>query len=122
MPGTGQVYKLGRNQVFEFPGILNVNVRSVEFQVETGNEAEVTTRGSGVDQEFVPVHRNTTITVNALHHTTSQGATGMASIYPLAGTTGLNHTGTYYVNSVGDPQQIEGVIVHPISLRRHPGI
>lgn len=121
MPGTGRVFKLGRNQVFAFPGILNDNIKSVEFQVETANEADATTRGSGEDQEFIPIHRNTTITVNTTHHTVSQGSTGLAQIYPLAGTTGLNHTGIYYINSVGDPQNLEGIIVHPISLRRHPG-
>jgi hypothetical protein len=120
MPGTGRVYKLGRNQVFEFPGILNVNIKSVEFSVETGNEAEVTTRGSGADQEFIPVHRNTTMTVNVTHHTTVHGATGLAQIYPLAGTTGTNHTGIYYVNNIGEPQNLEGEIVHAIQFRRYP--
>ena len=120
MPGTGRVYKLGRNNVFSFPGILNDNIKSVEFQVETANEADVTTRGSGADQEFMPIHRNTTMTVNVAHHAVVQGATGIAAIYPMAGTTGTSHTGVYYVNNVGEPQNLEGQIIHAIQFRRHP--
>ena len=121
MATTGQVYKLGKDQVFVFTGINNIDVRSVEFNIETANEANGTTRGSGTIQEFIPVHQNFSITVNTLHHSTAWGNTGICQIYPKTGFTGTNHTGVYYVNSIGEPQQLEGEIVHPITLRRFPG-
>lgn len=121
MATTGQVYKLGKDQVFVFPGVANIDIRSVEFNIETANEANATTRGSGNIQEFIPVHQNFSITVNALHHSTAWGNTGLCQIYPKTGFTGTNHTGVYYVNGIGEPQQLEGEIVHPITLRRFPG-
>lgn len=121
MASTGRVWRLGKDQEFSFPGISNVDIKSVEINVETANEADVTTRGSGDDVEYVPIHRNTTITVNVLNHSTYWKATGVAQINPKAGTTGMFHTGVYYVNSIGDPQNLEGEIVSPIQLRRHPG-
>ena len=121
MATTGQVFKLGKDQTFTFPGIANIDVRSVEFNIETVNEASAATRGSGDDYEYIPVHRTTTITVNALHHTTAWKATGLCTIAPKTGFTGTNHTGIYYVNGIGEPQQLEGEIVHPITLRRFPG-
>jgi len=38
------------------------------------------------------------------------------------GVTGSLATGLYYVNNIGEPQEIDGAIETTISLRRHAGV
>jgi hypothetical protein len=115
-------YKLGKDQQFSFGTggslIANKDVKSVTFTRETAAEAEVTTRGSETIQEFVPVRWNTSFEVVVLDHACAIHSQGVVSI---AGATGAAATGLYYVNNIGEPQEIDGAIETTISLRRHAG-
>lgn len=115
------VYKLGKNQVFACSGLANADIQEVTITEETGNEAEVTTRGSGNDQEFVPIHRNTVFEVQTLHHAMAQHSFAAVSIYPATGFTGTVKTGVYYVNSISEPQPVGDKIVHTIRFHRTVG-
>jgi hypothetical protein len=111
-------YKLGKDQLFTFGSfIANKDVKSVTFTRETAAEAEVTTRGSETIQEFVPVRWNSAFEVVVLDHTCAIHSTGVLSV----GVTGSLATGLYYVNNIGEPQEIDGAIETTISLRRHAG-
>jgi hypothetical protein len=113
-------YHLGKDQTFSFgTSILNKDVRSVTFTQETSAEAEVTTRGSGDIQEFVPVRKNTTVEVVVLDHACALHQHDTVTISDPSGST--SRTGTYYVNQIGEPQEIDGVIETTISLRKYPG-
>jgi hypothetical protein len=117
---SGQSYRLGKNNSFTFgSSIANVDIQNVTVTVETSAEAEVTSRGSGDIQEFLPVRKNTVYEVTAWHHTCVMHATGLVTIAPLAGTTGMVATGIYYVNNIGEPQEIDGAIVNTITLRKY---
>lgn len=116
MPAVTHEYHLGKNQTFTFgTAILNKDVKSVTITRETAAEGEVTTRGSDDEQEFVPIRKNTTIEVVVLDHscTHHQNAT-----VTMSGSSG-SYTGTFYVNNIGEPQEIDGVIETTISLRRY---
>lgn len=122
MPPVAHTYKLGKDQQFSFgTSIANKDVRSVTITNETSAEAEVTTRGSDNINEFVPVRKNTAFEVVVLDHTTTMHATGVVTILPATGVTGTTITGVYYVNNIGEPQEIDGVVETTISLRKYPG-
>lgn len=112
-------YRLGKDQTFTFSTtIVNKDVKTVTVTRETSAEAEVTTRGSDNVQEFVPVRQNTTIEVVVLDHTTVLHGTGVATVTgPGGGSTGL-----YYVNSISEPQEIDGVVEYTIALKRFVGV
>ena len=116
-------YYLGKNGTFTFSGgIANANVKSVTVNRETAAEADVTTRGSGNEQEFAFVRKNTTIDVTVLNHTISDiGATGSVTCQlsptgPLAISTGI-----YQVMSISEPQELDGAVEWTINLRKTPG-
>jgi hypothetical protein len=120
MAVVSHAYHLGKDQTFSFgTAIANKDVKSVTFTQETSAEAEVTTRGSDNIQEFVPVRKNTTIEVVVLDHQCSMHQHDTVTVSdPSSQTT---RTGTYYVNQIGEPQEIDGVIETTISLRKYPG-
>lgn len=119
--GVSHTYRLGKDQSFTFSaGIANKDVRGVTINRETANEAEVTTRGSGNEQEFVPVHMNTSFEVVVLDHACAMFGTGVVTIAPVAGT-GTTITGIYYVNNISEPQENGREIEYTISLRRTVG-
>lgn len=116
MPPVTHEYHLGKDQTFNFGTmIVNKDVKSVTITRETSAEGEVTTRGSADEQEFVPIRKNTTIEVVVLDHSCTHHANGTVTI---AGSSG-GYTGTFYVNNIGEPQEIDGVIETTISLRRY---
>ena len=122
MPPVSHSYRLGKNQTFTFASsIVNKDVKSVTITTETSAEGEVTTRGSDNIQEFVPIRQNTTYEVVVLDHTCTMHSTGIVTIAPNTGTTGTASTGVYYVNNIGEPQEIDGVIEMTISLKKFPG-
>ena len=117
-------FKLGKNQTFTAVGqtsgktLLNADVRDVTVNVETANEANLTTRGSGDDQEFCFVHRNTSFDVVTLFHELAHGETVLVTIAPKTGFTGRLMTGMYYVNADSEPQNVDGAIEHTLTFRR----
>jgi hypothetical protein len=120
--GVAHSYRLGKDQSFTFSGgIANKDVRTLTITRETGDEAEVTTRGSGNEQEFVPVHLNTTFEVVVLDHSCVMHGTGVVTVAPATGGTGTTITGVYYVNNVSEPQENGKEIEYTISLRRTVG-
>jgi hypothetical protein len=122
MPPVAHSYRLGKNQTFTFGSMIaNKDVRNVTINNETSAEAEVTTRGSDDIQEFVPVRRNTALEVTVLDHTCVMHGTGVVTIAPATGSTGTSATGVYYVNSISEPQEIDGAIETTISLRKYVG-
>ena len=119
MPST-QSYKLGRNQSFTFGStITNANVQNVNITFETAAEAEVTSRGSGDIQEFLPVRKNTSFEVTCWDHTATLHSTGVVTIGPITGTTGTAVTGVYYVNNISEPQEIDGAITWTVQLKKY---
>ncbi len=119
MPVTAHSYQLGKDCSFSFASsIANKDVKSVTVTRETSAEAEVTTRGSGNEQEFVPVRQNITLEVVCLDHSALMHATGVATISPA---TGSAITGPFYVNNISIPQEIDGVVEYTITLKRHAG-
>lgn len=122
MPPVAHSYRLGKNQTFSYASsIANKDVKSVTITHETSAEGEVTTRGSDDIQEFVPIRRNMSFEVVVLDHSCTMHSTGVVTIAPATGTTGTSVTGVYYVNNIGEPQEIDGVIETTISLRKAPG-
>lgn len=119
MPST-QSYKLGRNQSFTFGStIANKDVQNVNITFETSAEAEVTSRGSGDIQEFLPVRKNTSFEVTCWDHTATLHSTGVVTVAPITGTTGTSSTGVYYVNNISEPQEIDGAITWTIQLKKY---
>lgn len=120
---VAHTYSLGKDQVFTFGNMIaNKDVKNVSITLETSAEAEVTTRGSEGIQEFVPVRWNSSFEVVCLAHTCPIHGVGMVSIQSVvSGVAGATATGTYYVNNVSQPQEIDGVIEYTISLKRHAG-
>lgn len=122
MPPVAHSYRLGKNQTFSYASsIANKDVKSVTITHETSAEGEVTTRGSDDIQEFVPIRRNMSFEVVVLDHSCVMHTTGVVTIAPATGTTGTTVTGVYYINNIGEPQEIDGVIETTISLRKAPG-
>lgn len=121
MPPVSHSYRLGKNQSFTFgSSIANKDVKSVTITTETSAEGEVTTRGSDNIQEFVPIRQNTTYEVVVLDHSATMHSTGLVTIAPITGTTGTTATGIYYVNNIGEPQEIDGVVEMTITLKKFP--
>jgi hypothetical protein len=119
MAAVAHTYNLGKDQTFSFGTMIaNKDVKSVTLTQETSAEGEVTTRGSDNIQEFVPIRQNMTIEVVCLAHSCTMHANATASI----GGTGASYTGTYYVNNISTPQEIDGVIEFTISLRKYLGV
>jgi len=124
---AGQSYRLGKNNLFQFGAtadtetyIANKDVQNVTVTVETSAEAEVTTRGSGDIQEFLPVRKNSVYEVTVFAHNATMHGTGVITIRPTgAGSTGMLATGMFYVNNIGEPQEIDGAIVNTITLRKY---
>jgi len=116
-----RAYKLGRNQSFSCTGLSNDEIKDVTITEETANEANVTTRGSGEEEEFVPVHKNTSFEVVALTHALTMFSAVTITIQPLTGYTGSRKTGIYYVNAISEPQPFQDVIAHTIRFRRTVG-
>jgi hypothetical protein len=116
-----RTYKLGRNQSFSCTGLANDDIKDVTITEETSNEANVTTRGSGDHEEFVPVHKNTSFEVVALTHGLTLHGEVTVTIQPLSGYTGTRKTGLYYVNAISEPQPFQDVIAHTIRFHRTVG-
>lgn len=113
-------YQLGKDCTFTFASsIANKDVKTVTVTRETSAEAEVTTRGSDVVQEFVPVRQNMTLEVVCLDHSCVMHATGIATVTPA---TGAAVTGPYYVNNISIPQEIDGAVEYTITLKRFVGV
>jgi hypothetical protein len=116
-------YYLGKNGTFTFTtGIANADVKSVTVNRETAAEADVTTRGSGNEQEFAFVRKNTTIDVTVLNHTIADiGVTGTV-VCRLSPTGPLSiSTGVFQVMSISEPQDLDGAVEWTINLRKTPG-
>jgi hypothetical protein len=122
MPAVAHTYYLGKDGTFTFSnGIANKDVKSVTVNRETAAEAEVTTRGSGNEQEFAFVRKNTTVDVVVLDHDIPDvGATG--TITCTLSPTGpmLSPTGVFQVMSISEPQELDGAVEFTINLRRTP--
>jgi hypothetical protein len=116
-----RTYKLGRNQQFGCTGLSNDDIKDVTITEETSNEGNVTTRGSDADEEFVPIHKNTTFEVVSLHHALTLHAALLVTIQPKSGYTGTVRTGMYYVNAISEPQPFNDIIAHTITFRRTVG-
>jgi hypothetical protein len=120
-------HMLGKHQSFTAVGqlsgktLVNDDVREVTINEETANEAEVTTRGSGDDQEFVPVHRNTSIEASVLYHELLHMEPCLITIRPKTGFTGKVMTGMHYLNNIGTPQTLNGEVVVALTFRRTVG-
>lgn len=114
-------YKLGRNMSFSCSGLSNDDIKDVTITEETSNEANVTTRGSDADEEFVPVHKNTSFEVVCLNHALAMHAAVAVTIAPKAGYTGTTKTGQYYVNNISEPQPFNDAIAYTITFRRTVG-
>lgn len=131
MPLNSRQYFLGRNCQFSAISqmrdptvfrVANDDVIDVTLNFETGNEAELTTRGSGVDQEFVPVHRNTTVEVKCSRHTLAHHEVVQLTIQPPAGAvTGRTLTNYFYLANESQPEVIDGAVVHTLLFRRTVG-
>jgi len=117
-------YYLGKNGNFAFSnGIDNKDVKSVSINQETAAEADVTTRGSGDEQEFAFVRRNTTVEVVCLDHTCSIGETGTITHSISTGASGPTlPSGVYQVMSVSQPEELDGAVEFTISLRKTPSV
>jgi hypothetical protein len=116
-------YTLGKDCVTNYgvSGALinNKDIKTVNFSWETAAEADVTTRGSDVVQEFVPVRRNSTVEVVCLDHNCVMHCTGILSV---AGSTGAAVTGIYYVSNLSIPQEIDGAVEYTVQLKRFVGV
>jgi hypothetical protein len=117
-------YYLGKNGNFAFSnGIENKDVKSVSINQETAAEADVTTRGSGDEQEFAFVRRNTTVEVVCLDHTCAIGETGTITHSIGTGASGPTlPSGVYQVMSVSQPEELDGAVEFTISLRKTPSV
>lgn len=117
---VAHAYQLGKDCSFTFGTMIaNKDVKSVTVARETSSEADVTTRGSDVVQEFVPVRQNTTIEVVCLDHAAAIHATGLATVTPA---TGAALTGVFYVNNISIPQEMDGAVEFTIQLKRFVGV
>jgi hypothetical protein len=122
MPAVSHRYFLGKNGNFTFSnGIDNKDVKTVTINQDTAAEADVTTRGSGDEQEFAFVRKNTTIEVTVLDHSCSVGETGTITHYIATGASGPTiPTGVYQVMSISQPEELDGAVEFTVSLRKTP--
>ena len=123
MPATAHSYYLGKDGTFTFSnGIANKDVKSVSVNRETAAEADVTTRGSGDEQEFAFVRKNTTIDVVVLDHDVpGLGATG--TITCTLSPTGpfVSPSGVFKVMSISESQDLENAVEWTVNLRKTAG-
>ena len=123
MPATAHSYYLGKDGTFTFSnGIANKDVKSVSVNRETAAEADVTTRGSGDEQEFAFVRKNTTIDVVVLDHDVpGLGATG--TITCTLSPTGpfVSPSGVFQVMSISESQDLENAVEWTVNLRKTAG-
>lgn len=124
MPAVAHKYYLGKDGNFSFSnGIDNKDIKSVSINQETAAEADVTTRGSGDEQEFAFVRKNTTIEVVVLDHTCAVGETGTISHSLATGSSGpVIPTGVFQVMSISQPEELDGAVEFTISLRKTPSV
>lgn len=124
MSAVSHKYYLGKNGTFTFSnGIDNKDIKSVAINQETAAEADVTTRGSGNEQEFAFVRKNTTIEVVCLDHACEVGETGTITHALLTGASGPTlPTGVYQVMSISQPEELDGAVEFTISLRKTPSV
>jgi hypothetical protein len=125
MPAVAHKYYLGKDCSFSFASgkIENKDVKTVTISRETAAEADVTTRGSGNEQEFAFVRANTTIEVVVLDHSATVGDTGAITMTLPTGSSGpVQPTGTFQVMSISEPQELDGAIEFTISLRKTPTV
>jgi len=114
-------FSLGKDAVFTFSGgVSNTDVIEVNVTQDAAAEADVTTRGSGDQQETVLVRKNVQYEVQVTAHSTAQGATG--TITCTAGPSGPVYptSGVWQVRSVSDPQPLDDKIVTTLTFRRVP--
>jgi hypothetical protein len=123
MPATAHSYYLGKDGTFTFSnGINNKDVKSVSVNRETAAEADVTTRGSGDEQEFAFVRRNTTIDVTVLDHDIpGLGATGTITCTLSPSGPFTSPSGIYQVMSISESQDLENAVEWTINLRKTAG-
>lgn len=115
-------YYLGKNGTFSYTnGIANKDVKSVSINQETAAEADVTTRGSGDEQEFAFVRRNTTVEVVCLDHSCLVGETGTIT-HTVSPSGPTLPSGVYQVMSVSQPEELDGAVEFTISLRKTPTV
>lgn len=124
MPATGRVYRLGKNQTFDFAhgdgkGVLNANVRSSTRQRTVAQTARVTTRGSD-EEENVPVFIQQSYEVQCLWHECRLGETGIVALGFKAGTTGRGATGLFFVSDISEPHELDGEVVETVQLTKFP--
>lgn len=120
MPAVAHKFYLGKDGTFTFSnGIANKDVRTVTVNRETAAEADVTTRGSGDEQEFAFVRKNTTIEVVCLDHACEIGETGTVTC-TLSPSGPTLPTGVFQVMSVSEPQELDGAVEFTISLKKTP--
>jgi hypothetical protein len=113
-------FYLGKSGTFTFSnGINNKDVKTVTVNRETAAEADVTTRGSGDEQEFAFVRKNTSIEVVCLDHTCEIGETGTVTC-TLSPSGPAGPSGVFQVMSVSEPQELDGAVEFTISLRKTP--
>lgn len=122
MPAVSHKYYLGKDASFSFGNsIANKDVKTVTVNRETAAEADVTTRGSGDEQEFAFVRTNTTLEVVCLDHSATIGSTGTVTM-SLSPTGPAQPSGTFQVMSISEPQELDGAIEWTISLRKTPSV
>jgi hypothetical protein len=113
-------YYLGKDGTFTFSnGIANKDVKTVSVNRETAAETDVTTRGSGDEQEFAFVRKNTTIDVTVLdHEIPGLGATG--TITCTLSPTGpfVSPTGVFQVMSISESQDLDNAVEWTVNLRK----
>jgi hypothetical protein len=124
MPPVSHKYYLGKDGTFDFSnGIANKDIKSVSINQETAAEADVTTRGSGDEQEFAFVRKNTSIEVVCLDHSCTVGETGTITHNLASGASGPKlPTGVYQVMSVSQPEELDDAVQFTISLRKTPSV
>lgn len=120
MPAVAHTYYLGKNASFTFSnGIANKDVKTVNVNREAASEADVTTRGSGDEQEFALARTSTSLEVTCLDHTCVMGATGTVtmSLSPAGPTA---PAGVYQVMGISESQDLEGAVEFSITLKKTP--
>jgi hypothetical protein len=119
MPAEAHVYYLGKNASFAFSGgIANKDVKSVSVTRETTAEVNVTTRGSGDEDEFAFARSATSIEVVCLDHDCAMGSTGSVTmtLTPAGGPT--QPTGSFQVMNIAESQDLDNAVEWTISLKK----
>lgn len=121
MPAVSHTYYLGKNASFAFSGgIENKDVKGVNVNREAASEADVTTRGSGDEQEFALARVSTSLEVTCLDHECVMGATGTVTM-GLSPTGPTAPAGTFQVMAISESQDLEGPVEFSITLKKTAG-